>query len=337
VKIYLDNYISDLLHNYECVIIPEFGAFITHYKSAEIDSARNTIIPPSKRIAFNPSLKTNDGLLIHYIAEKEKLAYSKASELVSSTVEDWNIRMNDNQIVYLINIGELSKGSESKIVFNPLFSYNFLLDSFCLDEVELTPVERKKIELDFKDFRKFERKTSTHSSKRILVYSLSGYIPILIGLWALFLFKEPKIGRNDQSSMNILSQSSNLKSPERTLNLVVVKKEIIAQKPVVLSNFPMKKDKVITEPVIEKPVTSNEPLNEPIYYIIGASFETLERALVQQKEFQADNYDSKIVKSKYGKYRVSLNQFADVEKAKRFLSKVKESDFESAWIIKSEK
>jgi len=59
----LATYIKDLLYRYECVIIPGFGAFLTQYQSATINSANNSIFPPGKQVSFNRQLQTNDGLL----------------------------------------------------------------------------------------------------------------------------------------------------------------------------------------------------------------------------------------------------------------------------------
>ena len=44
----LETYISDLLYRYECVTIPEFGAFLTQPISATIDEASNAFYPPKK-------------------------------------------------------------------------------------------------------------------------------------------------------------------------------------------------------------------------------------------------------------------------------------------------
>ena len=38
----LETYISDLLYRYDCVTVPEFGAFLTQRKSAEVHETANT-------------------------------------------------------------------------------------------------------------------------------------------------------------------------------------------------------------------------------------------------------------------------------------------------------
>ena len=64
----LETYISDLLYRYECVVIPDFGAFLTQPVSARIDESNFTFYPPKKELSFNEQLKNNDGLLAKYIA-----------------------------------------------------------------------------------------------------------------------------------------------------------------------------------------------------------------------------------------------------------------------------
>ena len=43
----LDKYIEDLLYRNECVVIPNFGAFITSFNSAKIDN-EGIFTAPSK-------------------------------------------------------------------------------------------------------------------------------------------------------------------------------------------------------------------------------------------------------------------------------------------------
>ena len=45
----LDKYIEDLLYRYECVVIPNFGAFITSVNSAK-PNEDGVFMPPSKSI-----------------------------------------------------------------------------------------------------------------------------------------------------------------------------------------------------------------------------------------------------------------------------------------------
>jgi len=90
----LETYISDLLYRYECVTIPEFGAFLTQRVSA-------TKIPfevASKKIAKRVKL------LKSYLTQGETLTFK--------------------------NIGEIAFNNEGKILFEPTYHLNYLTDSF---------------------------------------------------------------------------------------------------------------------------------------------------------------------------------------------------------------
>ena len=67
--------IYDLLYNNDCVIVPNFGAFVLKSKSAYIK--KNEFFPPSKYVSFNAMLKDNDGLLAKHISGEKNISYKK--------------------------------------------------------------------------------------------------------------------------------------------------------------------------------------------------------------------------------------------------------------------
>ena len=54
----LEKYIEELLYDYECVTVPDFGAFLTRSFPFEIDKINGRFNPPKKKLTFN-SLLTN--------------------------------------------------------------------------------------------------------------------------------------------------------------------------------------------------------------------------------------------------------------------------------------
>ena len=48
----LTKYIVQLLHQHDCVIIPDFGGFVAQYKPATLDRVTGFSSPPSKQILF---------------------------------------------------------------------------------------------------------------------------------------------------------------------------------------------------------------------------------------------------------------------------------------------
>ena len=76
----LAKYISDLLYRYECVIVANFGGFVTNEISAKVNHFTHTFYAPSKQITFNSHLQNNDGLLANYIASSKNTSYAEAVE-----------------------------------------------------------------------------------------------------------------------------------------------------------------------------------------------------------------------------------------------------------------
>lgn len=128
----IETYISDLLYRYECVIIPNFGAFITQRQPASFRSETNEFHPPAKTVSFNGQLKKNDGLLANYIMEVENISYKKAVEKLGIFVEDLQQVLQGNEPVDLKDIGSLRLTAEDKILFEPAAGTNYLKEAFGL-------------------------------------------------------------------------------------------------------------------------------------------------------------------------------------------------------------
>lgn len=137
----LSKYIRDLLYRYECVIIPDFGGFLTKTISAKLDERSHTLYPPSKRLGFNSQLTENDGLLANYIASVDKISYKTAVNFIKLEIEKWQTQLI-NQDVVLEEVGTFSLNSEKKIVFEPDPNTNFLTDSFGLTSLVAPTVSR---------------------------------------------------------------------------------------------------------------------------------------------------------------------------------------------------
>ena len=50
-------YINDLLYRYDCVIVPNFGGFITNRIGAKVNPFTNNFYPPTKQIKKEAKMK----------------------------------------------------------------------------------------------------------------------------------------------------------------------------------------------------------------------------------------------------------------------------------------
>ena len=141
----IDQYISELLFTNDCVIVPGLGGFVANTRSAFLNPAQHTFSPPTKKIAFNASLRVNDGLLAHYVSRSGKVSYQEAINAVQQYVDDIFRLLAIGEKIEIQNIGFISLDIEQHIQFEPDASTNFLMDSFGLTTVHSPAIKREAI------------------------------------------------------------------------------------------------------------------------------------------------------------------------------------------------
>ena len=130
--------ISHLLHYNDCVILPNFGAFVLKSKSAYIED--NEFFPPSKYVSFNSMLKDNDGLLAKFISEERKISYKKSLKLISDEVKLLNEKLSEDLIFDTEYLGIFELKEKNTLTFNPDFSINFDSSVFGLNSFVRKPI-----------------------------------------------------------------------------------------------------------------------------------------------------------------------------------------------------
>lgn len=335
---YLDLYIAKLLEQHECVIVPDFGAFISNERPLYINETEGKIYPATKRLAFNPSLSFNDGLLINSISFFEKISYNVAAELVKKRLEQWRKKLSDKESLLLIGIGEFILNDDQKLIFTPLLTNNFHPESFGLPELEIKPIIRKAPELSSIEkeisYRLVEDEEEnfvtrhhqkTKKTRKVLYYSLTAYIPIIIGFWAILFFADP-FNRSNESSLNPI-EGKRIPAKES-----IVKSENQSAEKTTQSENIDRADNMNLASIVNINETPKS-----VYYVIGGSFKSYKNAALLQKEFTSKNFDSKIIKSANKQYRVAYKKFSNRSDAENFLQSIRQSDNSSAWILNESK
>lgn len=128
----LDSYISDLLYRYDCVTVPDLGAFVTSKVSAKLHKGANTFYPPKKIISFNEQIKNNDGLLVNYFSEVEKIPFEVGVQKIEKQVKVIKSFLAQGEVINLQDVGELKLNAEGRILFEPSQHVNYLTDAFGL-------------------------------------------------------------------------------------------------------------------------------------------------------------------------------------------------------------
>jgi len=139
-------YIGDLLYDYECVVIPGLGGFLTNDKPASIQSNTHHFHPPFKQVMFNAYLKTNDGLLVNYLAREENVSYKEAKAQVDKFVYLCDNALKSGKRINFQKVGSLYLNKNEKIVFEQASTINYNADAFGLTGFVSPPIRRANME-----------------------------------------------------------------------------------------------------------------------------------------------------------------------------------------------
>jgi len=304
-------YISDLLYRYECVIVPNFGGFVTNEISAQVNHYTHTFYAPSKQLTFNSNLKNNDGLLANYVASTENISYSKAVEVIEKEVLLWKSQLNSEEIE-LENIGSFELTKEGKLLFEPNNTINYLTSSFGLNSYVSPAVKR----LTYKEkVRQLETvapilpsEEKTRKTPAFIKYAATAAIVFALGT----------VGWNQYQKFEY--------------NKLIVKAEQQQQQV----------EKTIQEAtfVIENPlpaITLNVTKETFNYHVIAGAFREPENAKKKLQQLLNKGYNAKILGiNKWNLTQVSYESFNSKNEAINSLNSIKKTDSEDAWLLVKE-
>jgi hypothetical protein len=296
----LATYINDLLYRYDCVIVPDFGGFVTNRIGAKVNNYTHTFTPPKKLITFNKLLKHNDGLLANYIASAENISFEKASTAISLAVIKWQNELQSKS-VEIDKLGVLSLNKERQIIFEPTNSVNYLRESFGLSTVvssaisryteQVKPLIPATVDEKKKGIPSFIKYAATAAI--LLTLSISGYKGYQENIQKESLaVQEKAIQKKIQSATFIIS------NPLPTINLNVIKEKA-------------------------KP-----------FHVIAGAFQFIENAEKKVAQLKAKGFDAKVVGvNNWGLTQVAFNSYSDRNEATNNLYKIQKTVSKDAWLL----
>lgn len=133
--------ISTLLYAHDCVIIPDFGAFLLRDRHSEYNEQAKYALPRQRTVSFNKQITNNDGLLANHIAHQNNCTYEEGLNKIKeyNTILWQELRSARN--IDLAEIGTLYYTQEDKLVFVPHPSANFSTKSYGLPKLRLQKIE----------------------------------------------------------------------------------------------------------------------------------------------------------------------------------------------------
>lgn len=115
----LHRHIEYLLTRHDCVILPGIGALIVSEVEPTLDLERGIITPRRRQITFNSNVVTDDGLLSHSIARRQRIPYEEAKKILQADIRKMQSDLRKEGETSLGLTGRLFIDAEDHLRFQP--------------------------------------------------------------------------------------------------------------------------------------------------------------------------------------------------------------------------
>ncbi len=341
-------YISQLLYDFNCVILPGLGGFVCNWNSAHINKVSHTFSPPFKNIIFNKNLLSNDGLLVGKIAEELNITYSEANKLLSDYVEELKLKLNIYKRIDLENIGVIYLDDEQNIQFIQSKNINYLKDSFGLAQFKVKSITSEKPTVEVISKPEFaERKvlvekieTSYNSKKRFKRLAYIAVPVLLLAISIPFGIQKTNKNRNMANLFSFLDSGDQFTTNNPTIDKIAT--PILKSSNANVETLDLKIDSLNKARIALAADTTNvstvsaQLINHTSienYYIVAGCFANKENAVKLVLDLKQKGYDAQIIDEVGGLTRVSYNSYVNKGEALAALNNMK-SDRTGVWILK---
>jgi hypothetical protein len=309
----IEHYIQQLLYRYNCVVVPDFGAFLTQMKSAVLLKSTNTFYPPSKRISFNEQLSSNDGLLVSYMANAENKSYEEMLKQTLDVAKEWRKQLHSGDRLRIASIGEFWLNREGKLQFQPSNEVNYLtssygLSSFVSPVVTREVLKEQVVELEEKiPFIITPEQRERSSFRPYLKYAAILLLALSTGMTGYRFYGET------------LSKKQ----------LVLQEAQTRVSKNIQEATFFNSKPQELPE--LKLNITKKSKGN---HHIIAGAFRILENADKKVIQLRNKGYDATYLGvNSFGLHQVTYGSYENPEEALSFLKKVKRTETQDAWML----
>ncbi|NAY91594.1 SPOR domain-containing protein [Muricauda sp. JGD-17] len=309
----IDFYIEQLLYDHHCVVVPGFGAFLSHAKPAKLDTVSQTLAPPFKTISFNSQLNKNDGVLVSHIARDKNLGYEELLQEVEQVSETWKKKLEQGESIELFNIGKLWANQEQRIQFQPEDKINYLTSSFGLSSLAITPIQREMLKEEVEELEEKIPFIITPEKREE-----SSFRPWL--KYAAVLFFAVSLGITSYNTYGDLQEKQ-----------VAVRQEAQQEVSRLIQEATFFESDPLELPAININVTKRK-LGR--HHVIAGAFRIEENADKKVAQLKEKGYNAFYLgQNKYGLHQVAYDSFENPKEALAFLRKVKTTDSRDAWLL----
>ncbi len=365
----LETYIATLLYDYDCVVVPQLGGFVTNYRPARIDEKAGMAYPPGKDIRFNRNLTKNDGLLASAIAAAKDISFEDAGKVISEEVEKAISALQEGTQIKFKKIGVLYFDDHKNMRFEAFNDNNFYRGAFGMEPFSIPHFVKKELPTTEKvDVHLPQPKAETREETPVIpieaapeyrrsytVYKVAAatlipFIAMSIYMGVSTNFKSPT--ELTVADFNPFSRemSPALKSlqtyktrPSATEADADLKLDPTSFPEMAVFPFSFNENRVdstgvwinMNAVVMSAPLAEKSGLQGNVYHLIGGCFGSEKNAIQFAGQMQALGYNSEILDFHKGLHRVRVAGFDNYEEAIEKLNSIRRTkELSSAWLLK---
>ncbi|MFT5980731.1 MAG: hypothetical protein ACI898_001504 [Flavobacteriales bacterium] len=357
----LQTFLSELLVEHECVIVPGLGGFVTNNRPSTLNKRTNKLMPPAKEVGFNQRLTHNDGVLTQWLRIHEHISYEEASAKITAEVEAISAELKAGNQYQFDAVGVIYLNSEGNVQFIPSQERNYLSSSFGLAPLTLIPLRAKEekkeeaiaIPLVVTETRVEQISTGTRRSWRNL--AAAAVFPFLIASGYLV-----QTGMNNPETFSAvpfsfsntpISSSYQPRFVEEKIAFPAPKtgnplKTHLASNPQSDSFYYSFEEERISPDGIQIILNSSADLTSALptkdvsksasslklYFIVGGAFKEASNAKDYVTKLNSKGFDASIFGQSGDLHLVSLGSYTSKSAAKKALASVRETENENAWL-----
>jgi hypothetical protein len=328
----LEFYIKQLLFNYDCVIIPNFGGIVAQPIGATIHATQQVFYAPKKQLAFNKNLNKSDGLLVNSVALSKNISYQESALWIEDNVNVWLNELKNNGKLTVAEVGRFFYDKDQNILFEPATFVNYNTESYGCNSFQAAAVIANGLKQ--KPQPRFVELPKTKQARKLMFKKVIPYA-IALPLFAVAFY--------------IPTQTNFLKSTQVNLssfNPFVGNSQVIAKYseriPVLLPsletiNIENNNSSSVTSAnestAVSAPNNNSAASDKNKFHLIVGSFSTQENATDLVNNLNKNGFKAYIQgTSNNGLIRVSCNGFASKEEATQAKLEARQKGVE-AWLL----
>jgi len=325
-------FIRELILLNECVILRGIGGFETTYKNAIYRKAKKIIVPPSKRIQFQPEWIKDNGVLENHLVKSLGISNEKASEHIDNYVQEFHNQIRKEGKVLLEGIGEFAIDKEQRIHFKELEDANYLADSFGLDVLNIEP-----------DIENYSKPVTTNLTpltpgprKLSGLYIAIGILLLMISITFIILISEGKevrlfnIKKNSGSTdeVVIFGPSSDLVAD--SISRAV--EQVLDHKTTTRNALTLEKTSVPDNREVVTEISGDKIA----YYLVAGSFKTMRNAEILKEQLVRKGFSPEILHTGNMQYRVVVGTYYEHRRAIEELRRIRIQLDQSVWLLEAQ-